>query len=215
MTIKHQIEIETISFIAVAAFLGIFFAWRSNQISRQQPHLAIPIVAENKTQTVIVPNSNPILKIDTASQISPDGTKKLIMKTTHNANGTFTYVFTTTDGSGANNQQLYTTIVKGSENMSIPFNTWSPDNQYLFIQKNGNNVLVFKASGEPIASGQAYFDVPDLFNAQVKKDIFSRATGWASPTLLIINTTTQDNTKGSSYWFEVPTKAIIQLATQF
>ncbi len=215
MTIKNQIELETIFFIAAAAFLGIFFAWRNNQISRQQSHLAIPIVAENKTQTVIVPNSNPILKIDTASEISPDGTKKLDMKTTHNTNGTLTYVFTTTDELGANNQQLYTTIVKGSENMSIPFNTWSPDNQYLFIQKNGNNALVFKASGEPIASGQAYFDVPDLFKAQVKKDIFSRATGWASPTLLIINTITQDNTKGFSYWFEVPTKAIIQLATQF
>ncbi len=215
MTVKHQIELEIISFIAVAALLGIFFVWRNNQVSRQQLHLAIPIVAENKTQTVIVPNSNPILKIDTASQISPDGTKKLIMKTAHNTNGTLTYVITTADGSGANNQQLYTAIVKGSENMSIPFNTWSPDNQYLFIQKNGNNALVFKASGGPIASGQAYFDVSELFKAQVKKDIFSRATGWASPTLLIINTITQDNTKGSSYWFEVPTKAIIQLANKF
>lgn len=215
MTIKHQIEIETTSFVAVAAFLGIFFVWRSNEISRQQPHLVIPIVAENKTQTVIVPNSNPILKIDTASQISPDGTKMLIMKTTHNANGTLTYVFTTTDESGANSQQIYKTIVKGSENMSIPFNTWSPDNKYLFIQKNGDNALVFKASGEPIVSDQTYFDVSDLFKAQAKKDILSRVTGWASPTLLIINTITEDNTKGSSYWFEVPTKAIIQLATQF
>ena len=215
MTIRHQIELETISFVILAAFISSFFVLRSNQNFQQQFHINFPIIAGNSTQNVITPISNPVSKVDTASQISPDGTKMLIMKTTHNIDGTLTYVISAADGSGLNEKQLYTTKVKGSENMSVPFNAWSPDNKYLFVHKNGNDALVFRATGEPIASGQTYFDVGDLFREQNKKDMFSEATGWASETLLIVNTVKADNTKGSSYWFEVPSKAIIQLSSEF
>lgn len=215
MTIRHQIELETVFSIIVAASLSSFFVWRSNQNYQTQFHVAVPVIAANNTQTAIAPILDPVLKMDTASQVSPDGTKKLVMKTAHNTDGTLTYVFTTTDGSGTSEQQLYTATVKGSESMSIPFNTWSPDNRFLFIQKNGTQALVFKATGEPIAPGQAYFDVPDVFRERSINNTFHEATGWASPTLLIINTITADNSKGPSYWFEVPTKAIIQLSSQF
>lgn len=215
MTIKHQIELETISFIFIAAFLSVFLVWRSNQSFQQQFHLAVPFVAENKTETVVTPISDKVLKIDIATQTSPDGTKKLIMKTTHNFDGTLTYVFSVTDKSAESKQVLYTERVKGSESMSIPFNTFSPDNKYLFIQKNGSNALVFKATGESVAADQEYFDVSGLFGEKIKQHIFSQATGWASPTLLVINTVTQNGTKGSSYWFEVPSKAILQLASEF
>lgn len=213
MTLR-QIELETISFVIIAAFISSFFVWRNNQNFQSQFHVVVPIVA-GSNQNVITPASNPILKIDTATQISPDGTKMLIMKTTHNIDGTLTYVISAADGSGANERELYTTKVKGSESMSVPFNAWSPDNKYLFVHKNGNYALVFKATGEPIASNQTYFDVADLFRERNYKDTFSQATGWASPTLLIFNTIKQDGTKGYSYWFEVPSKAIIQLSSEF
>ncbi|MBI2074444.1 MAG: hypothetical protein HYT83_01260 [Candidatus Levybacteria bacterium] len=215
MTIRHQIEVETIFFVFVAAFLGAFFAWNSNKSFREQFRVSIPITDENKTQNVISPTVNPIIKVDTASQLSPDGTKKLVMKATHNNDGTVNYIFTTADQSGENQTLIYTVKLEGSENMNIPFNAWSPDNKYLFIIKNGNEALVFKATGEPVASDQAYYDVKDLYNKGERKDIFSETTGWASETLLIVNTVNQDGNKGSSYWFEVPSKAIIQLSTQF
>lgn len=214
MTLR-QIEMETISFVLAAALISSFFVWHNNQNFQQQFHIAVPIMAGNSAQSVITPTSNPILKIDSASQISPDGEKMLIMKTTHNIDGTLTYIVSVSDGSGANEKQLYATKVKGSENMSVPFNAWSPDNKYLFIHKNANDALVFRTTGEPIASSQAYFDVADLFSQRNSKDTFKEATGWASPTLLIVNTVREDNTKGSSYWFEVPSKAIIQLASEF
>lgn len=215
MTTRHIIELEVVPFIIIAAFLSTFLVWQSNKNIQEQFHVSLPILAENKTQTVISPTFNPILKIDSASQVSPDGSKKLVMKTTHNTDGTLTYLFTTTDGLGTNEQQLYTTKIKRPENMSVPFNAWSPDNKYVFIKKNDNDALIFKATGEPIASGEAYLTVLDVFTERIKKDTISDVTGWASPTLLIINTTTLENTKGSSYWFEVPSKAIIQLASQF
>lgn len=214
MTIRHQIELETISFILFAAFLGSFFAWRSNQNNQQHIHLTVPIVENNTTQNIITPTVIPTISVETTSQISPDGTKKLSMKATNNPDGTHSYVFTTADGSGSNEQQIYSTKLNKPETMNIPFNTWSPDNQYVFIQKNGD-ALVFKATGEPITTDQTYLDVQDIFNQQNRKDTYKEVTGWASQTLLIVNTVNPDNTKGSSYWFEVPSKAIIQLSSQF
>lgn len=216
MTIR-QIEVETVSFVIIAAFISSFFVWRNNQKFQQQFHLAVPIEAEN-TRTVITSVPNPVLKIDTATQISPDGTRKVVMKTTHNIDGTLDYNISVSDGAGANQNQIYKTTVKGSESMSILFNTWSPDDQYFIIAENareGQSVFVFKASGALFANGEKYLDVTDLFSKQNTGNNFSEATGWASQTLIIVNTTTKDNTKGPSYWFEVPSKAIIQLSSEF
>ncbi len=119
------------------------------------------------------------------------------------------------DGSSTNEYALYTAKVQNPDNLSIPFNTWSPDNKYLFIQKNENGALVFKASGESITSDQTFFDVGDIFKDKVKNVVPKVVTGWASLTLLIVNTVKEDHTKGPSYWFEVPSQAIIQLSSQF
>ncbi len=215
MTFRQQIKLVTVSFIIIAIFLSSYFVWRSNQNFQNESRAFTPIVSKGNIQKIIVPTVNPILKIETVSQISPDGTKKLKMKKIHDSDGTLNYVFTVMDGSGANEYALYTTKGQNPENLSIPFNTWSPDNKYLFIQKNDNGALVFKATGEPITSDQAYFDVGDLFTEKVKKVFPELVTGWASPTLLIVNTVKEDKTKGPSFWFEVPSKAIIQLSSQF
>lgn len=212
MTTKRQIELETIPFIILIIVISSFLVWESNQNSKMQLSTASPINTSHKT-VALAPN--PVLKVDTVSEMSPDGTKKLTMKTTHNPDGTLAYLFTSSDQLGANEAQVYTTRLKPPQSISIPFNAWSPDNRYLFIQKENGDALVFKATGEEIVPGQKYFDVGDLFLASSKKDIYQETTGWASPTLLIVNTTTQNNTKGSSYWFEVPSKAIIQLASEF
>ena len=214
MTVRRQIKLETLSVILIAFAVSSFLVLRNNQEAKQQLHLAIPIVAD-AAQTSVAPTTDPILKIDTASQISPDGTKKLIMKTIPGADGTRTYKFTTTDGKGDNEQMLYKTKAQESEKLSIPFNTWSPDKKYLFIQKNTSSGLVFKATGDPIASPEAFFDVADIFKQKGKKDKITEITGWASPTLLIVNTLSEEDKKGSSYWLEIPTKAIIQLSGQF
>jgi len=110
---------------------------------------------------------------------------------------------------------LYTVTVPASEGMSIPFNTWSPDDKYVFIQKNNGDALVFSATGEDISEGQKYIGIKDIFNGTERADYYHETTGWASPTLLIVNTVRADNKKGSSYWFEIPSKAIIQLSSQF
>ncbi|MBI2430848.1 MAG: hypothetical protein HYV39_02435 [Candidatus Levybacteria bacterium] len=215
MTIRHILELETISFLFLTAVLSSLFVWQSNRNLQEWFYASLPYVTSNKTETVITPVANRVAKIDTASQISPDGVKLLTMKKTHNTDGTFSYVFTTSDGSGTNEKQIYTKKVTEPESMAVPFNAWSPDDKYVFIQKNGNNALVFKATGEEIAGGELYFDVEEAFVQKGIKNRIDKVTGWASPTLVIVNTVTPEDEKGPSYWFEVPSKAIIPLASQF
>lgn len=211
ITIRHQIELESIFLVTMAAAVSLFLVMYKNNYQPQfslassAPSMQIP--AE-----VIAP------KVTLSSQISPDGAKKVILKTTENNNSTATYDFSTADGDGANEKSVFTKTLDSSRSMSIPFNTWSPDNKYFFVQENagGNkNIFVLKALGDPFTQGEAYLDATKLFNQKNTGNNFAEATGWASETLIIINTKKQDNTKGFSYWFEVPSKAIIQLSTEF
>lgn len=208
---RRQIELETIFLVTLAAGISLFFVIRKNNY---QPQFSIASgVPSMSIQTEVV---SP--KITVSSQISPDGAKKVIMKVTQNSDNTATYDFSTADENGANEQNVFTKILDSSKNMTIPFNTWSPDNKFFFIQQNdGNNksVFAFKADGSAFSDTEKYFDVTDLFMKQNNGNNFDEATGWASETLIIINTTKKDNAKGPSYWFEVPSKAIIQLSTEF
>lgn len=222
MTIRHTIELETISTITLAAFMGILLALyssshqpKSNFFSNIQINQKTPAFTASP-----LPTAPAMPKSQTVSQISSDGTKEVIMKKTYNKDNTQTYTFSTADGLGNNQVVIFTRILDSSKIMSIPFNTWSPDNKYFFVQeqtKDGNvtDTMAFQGSGEAFASGEKYFDLTELFKERNTGNNFSEATGWASETLIIVNTTMPDNTKGPSYWFEVPSKAILQLSTDF
>ncbi|MDO8658412.1 MAG: hypothetical protein Q7K55_06730 [Candidatus Levybacteria bacterium] len=222
ITISRKLELETISAITLAAFLGIFLAmYNNNHRPKFSTFSIIPVMQEDQTSTASSLPAAPVLpKPQITSQISSDGIKQVIMKTTYNKDDTQTYTFSTTDGVSASEQIIISKTLDNTKTMSIPFNTWSPDNKYFFVQeqtKDGavTGALVFKALGEPFSIEEKYFDVTDLFNKRNTGNNFSQTTGWASETLIIINTTTPTNAKGPSYWFEIPSKAIIQLSTEF
>lgn len=147
---------------------------------------------------------------------SSDGIMKMTLHTTK-AQTTTTYTVTVSDQSGANLKQLFSTTLPQGSTLSIPANSWSTDNKYVFLLEkaaDGPHVLVFKASGEQFANGQQFLDVVALFNAKITTHTFAEATGWASPTLLVINTADSAN-PGPSYWFEIPSLSFIQLANRF
>lgn len=211
ITIRRQIELETIFLIAIAAGVSMLLVMQRNNYQSQ---FSIASGVPPLSSSAEVVSS----KVTISSQISPDGTKKVIMRVTENSDDTVTYSFSTADENGANEQQVFTKTVDSSSNMTVPFNTWSPDDKYFFVQENtgGNkSVFAFKATGEPFSDSEKYLDATDSFIKQNTGNNFDVATGWASETLIIINTTKADNTKGPSYWFEVPSKAVIQLSTEF
>jgi len=141
------------------------------------------------------------------------GEKKLILKNTvHKKEQTQDYALFNADFS----DPIFTKTVSLAEFISIPRNSWAPEEKYVFIEKTNANgqkdYLVFQASGKPFAKGEAYFDVKELFALKKNNYTFKEATGWASPTLLIFTTLKEDGSKGSSFWFEVPSQAFLQLA---
>ncbi|MBF8250010.1 MAG: hypothetical protein HW400_611 [Candidatus Levybacteria bacterium] len=209
---RRQVELESVFLITATAAISLFFVIQRNNSYRPQFSLASNTSSLQIQTELIAP------KVTISSQITPDGTKKVIMKVTENSDNTKTYEFSTADENGANEQYIFTKILDLTKSMTIPFNTWSPDNQYFFIQENApdnKSVFVFKATGATFAEGVTFLDATDLFGKAATGNNFQEATGWASESLIIINTLKPDNTKGPSYWFEVPSKAIIQLSTEF
>lgn len=152
-------------------------------------------------------------KEETTMQPSPDGKKKLVMKTTRINDQLNEYTLLTMDKDESNKKLFFTERLLGQE-FRIPFNTWSPDNKYFFIEK-GSDALVYKESGENITPSGQFIDIKEVFSQTERSDQYKITTGWASPTLLIVNTVTKDGNNGNSYWFEVPSKVIIQLFGQW
>ena len=214
----HQIEFESILFLLFAAILGISSALFFEHRSQPQRKFYIPVL--ETTQTPIpspTPAPTPLLPLPIiTSQVSPDGTHKLTLTTASNRNLTKTYIFATSNSDGTDSQTIYT-MNSADDSMNIPFNTWSPDNKYVFLNlqtATGTQAIVMNADGTPLTAADQNLNVTLLFNAQNTGNNYVETTGWASNTLLIVNSTTPAGVT-QSYWFEVPTQAVIPLSSQF
>lgn len=214
MTKRYLLTIDTIAPLVLAAGIGVLFAYYTAHKS-QPPKVYLPAMQIQASPT---PTPTQIIqKPFEVSQISPDGTKKLTMTVTINNNLAETYTFATSDIDGNNRQVIYTGTYT-NETMSIPFNAWSPDDTYVFLlytTPTQTQALVLRADGQPFTPEEPYFNAADIFTAKNTGETYHETTGWASDTLLIVNTTSQDGSKGPSYWLEIPDKAVIQLSSQF
>lgn len=197
-------------FILLLVFsAGAFILARKN--SPQLPVTKAPI----RTNPTIMPSP-------TTSEVhAPDGSVTLISRVIKNADTT-TYTFTAAGLTGSailpagTSRKIFTKTVAAGASMMIPQNTWAPEHRYVFLEeKDGTGAKrydVVAASGEPFAGGKEYLDVTALFMEKKTGFMFREATGWASPTLLIITTDKDQSTRGPSYWFEIPSGAFLQLA---
>lgn len=216
---RHQLSFEAILLAIIGGAIGIVVALQASKSPQQIFVTAVnpPTVIDHvSAPTVITPE--PKKQEMVTSQISSDGKKMVYLKGIQNSNGSTYYTISVTDGQGNDEQVLFREAVAAGGNMTIPYNTWSPDDKYFFIleqTKNVIKVLVFKASGEAFSDDQFYLDATDVFANRKTGYTFDEATGWASNSLLLINTVTTDDTKGPSYWLEVPSRAVIRLSTEF
>lgn len=202
------------SFLSFAILVAITSYVTMQKQSSQTNYFTTRTQAANPFIPTITPRVSRFPHESISMQPSPDGAYKLIMSTSSTISGINEYTFATMDSAGVKRNQVYKTSLQ-TDTFSLPFNAWSPDNKYFFIQKNTGEALVFTQTGDMLTPTERYFNVKDIFSQTDRQDRYALATGWASPTLLIVNTTTQDGAKGNSYWFEVPSKAIIQLWGDF
>lgn len=160
------------------------------------------------------PTSHPVsqnIEVD-----SPDGALKFIENRELMSNGGIHYRFRTFTATG-DSHLLYEGILPVGEELSLPDNSWSPDNSYVFIMRRGLfdlTAFVFHADGTAFPDGQPFIDMSVKFNDQLSALTLRNVTGWDGPGLLHVFTFNADKTKGPSYWFEVYDQAFIELATR-
>lgn len=136
---------------------------------------------------------------------SPDGKVKLVMNKKQTENN-FEYSLSLINEDNTQSFLFSKTLDSASE-ISIPFNTFSPDNQNIFL-KEENDFYVWEISD------QSSINISELFREKLPELSLLEITGWAAPDLLIVNIKNSEGVK-SSYWFEVPSQSFIPLATGF
>ena len=185
---KQIFKIVSTSLILITAIGSIFLLI---QKSNQKNYLTTAI----KLPTTIVAEDVPL------SQISPDGTKTLTMNTSTSDNQV-TYSFFT----NSNPEISFTKTLTKASKFSIPFNTWSPDNKYVFIKETTpSTVNYYVLPGETNVSTKFKEKYPDHSLQEI--------TGWAAPNLLIVNASKGNS--NLSFWFDLSTKTFISLSNRF
>lgn len=157
-----------------------------------------------KVAVVTLPSPTPSpLPSESSEQISPDGTHTVKLK----KSGKETEIM-------VNGQMVES--MSGSE-FTIPFNTWSPDNKYFFLKEkkeSRDEYLLYSATGKAFPSGEVSLAIIDLFTKVYPENTVVEVTGWAAPTLLILNAKSE-NEASMSFWFDVQTRKFIRLSSYF
>lgn len=193
--------IPLVVFVIIAAGISYFTLDKNTQ----KP---IPI-------TVITPTPQPNV-VQKTEVHSPDGTVKVILTSQKQDNGTTAYTVMAAEITGENQKYIFNKTGDGETSIVLPQNAWSPDNKYLFVLEKKRDIvsaLVFKASGEKFTNDTAYLDVTPLFMANNKTLEIANITGWASESLLYVQTKTESLTKGPTFWFDIYSKNFLQLAS--
>jgi hypothetical protein len=165
-----------------------------------------PVIRQEEPGQImeVVPKPTPIAMKQ--EQVSPDG--KMIARVTIEGERVGIWVA---------DLMILTKRLEPNEEWRVPFNTWSPDNKYFFLERTiagESEYWVMKATGEPFIEGGIYRVIAEPFAQAFPELKLVSVTGWASPTLLIINAKSENEPK-ISFWYEVPSKQFIRLSSYF
>jgi len=192
---KHRSKSLILIFISIAV-IGIILAKFSTK----------PPKAASDTQPFpVVEAQTP----ESTSVDSPDGKLMLTMKKEKNQDGTI-YTFFTTDTASGIQKDVFTKTVPSEDVISIPDNTFSPDNKYIFLKEESlgqTNYFAVTPAGT--------LDISASFSLKYPKFKITDVTGWGGMTLIVVNTNKEDGSLGPSFWFDVSSKSFIQLSTRF
>ena len=173
--------------------------------------LELCLLLINLNKSVVMSIESPTAPMSTPkpvvhSQISPDGTHTVGLST-----------ISDTTEIKVNNEVVSRKPVDPGVELLVPFNTWSPDDKYFFLcekSEQGDEYLVMTASGKYFVGDLPYLKVKELFTVVHPDLTIVDVTGWAAPTLLIINAKSGNETN-MSFWFDVSTHKFIRLSNYF
>jgi len=217
--VTQKFELELFLIIILATIVSLYIIFQRGQQFQVQAVTPLPSVFSTPAQIPsAIPSPFLIPTIKTTSWVSPDGNSQvtLSVKNTQDSSSTYSF-YVASPIYNTNSKQIFSKTVDNKSSISTPFNTFSPDNNYIFLTDNEPDMthyLVFNATGQPFANGQQYLDVSELFRQYTSSYSLYQVTGWASNTLLVIETSV-NNASGPSFWFDVTNGSFIRLATQF
>lgn len=203
MNITNKLfKLSTFLIVAIMASLFLIEAQRTYSFNQT--------IEEIPTETISATPSPTGTVINTEMQ-SPEGSKLLKLEVVKKESKIINTI-TISNQDSAKPEQIEIKP-KINEEFKIPFNTWSPDLFYFFLETE-NEYYVFQSSGELFPSGEQYVTVKSLFEENSGNYTIDEVTGWADNTLLVLNTHSDSGEK-VSFWFDVPSRSFIQLGNYF
>ncbi|HKB88864.1 MAG TPA: hypothetical protein VKC53_04450 [Patescibacteria group bacterium] len=200
---KHQSRIIILACLLISGAI-VFFA--------SHPRGEVQTVGPIRTnQPIAIAKAD-----DPARVVASDGKMSLTMRE-EKGKETTTYTFVAKNESIGSENQIYSKTVPLGTVFSIPLNTFSPDDKYLFLKEtsaSGDTYLAMTSSGALIKDAQT-LDISSLFTAKYDSYKITDVTGWGGMTLIVVNTDKTDGGVGPSFWFDVTSKGFIRLSNRF
>lgn len=159
---------------------------------------------------VLIPTPTPTKDQETHSS---DGTMNAILQIPSASESARMYAVFVEKIDGEGRKLIFATSTSYDETFSIPQNSWSPDNKYLYLQKETSgkkDIVVFQASGNSFTDEEHGRSIDETLQKNKPGYTIDQATGWMSATIVQIFTKKEDNTKGPTYWFYVPSASLWQ-----
>jgi hypothetical protein len=207
-TQRRDIELLTLFLFAAISILLVFYL----RGYKMQNFVFTPIMPVPS----VIPTPTPFEPTTTTSE-SPDGKFTLTMKEQKHASGT-TYTFTTSELNTKTDKEIFSTTIEPPKRISIPFNTWSSDDAYIFLKETNatdSAYFVLTADGNPLKPNIQTVNITEAFYKRYTDYQITDITGWAGPTLIVLNTDKKTGGTGPSFWFDVPSQSFIKLSTRF
>jgi len=186
---------------------------RPKETSSYTQEVFLPVTKDNSY-------SPPVVKADELLETmvgSPDGKLSLKMREEKGETDT-TYSFMIMDLVKGSEKEIFWKKVPLGTTLSIPLNTFSPDDKYIFLKETGEGgigYLLLSASGTPLDKDALTLEISGLFLDKYPDYIITDVTGWGGVNLIVINTDKSDGGTGPSFWFDVSSHSFIQLSTRF
>ncbi len=210
---SSRIKLIIVALLILNVAMSYFTFLRPTYVSNRNVSAQIP----NDVLMSPIPTPTIMQVVQTSEMLSPEGAKKLILKQTTEGD-TVSYDCSVLDTASGDSTTVFQKVTTTAEVYRIPYNSWSPENAYFFltVESAGKiNSHVFRATGEMFKGELPMLDVSEIFEAKIEGFNITEVTGWASPTLVVINTISTDNANKVSFWLDVPSQSIIRLSTYF
>jgi hypothetical protein len=150
--------------------------------------------------------------------VSPDEKVILTVKKGREINGVVTQAFYISSETDKNPLKIFEKETSAENLISVPVNTFSPDNKYIFLKYEDagkDRYIVLRTDGTDIKEGSKLVEIESLFSEAYPDFVIGDVTGWGSYSLLIVNTDTLEGKTGPSWWFDLSNLSFIRLSSRF